>query len=106
MRAGREVIGDLAQLGVADLAARDRGHVADAVARGGDDVSGGQVVARLEQRPAFVVGVSRPADALLVEEVAREAGYLPVDDAKVREMTASAQPLDRGLVVGWVLAPK
>lgn len=58
------------------------------------------------KRPAFVVGVSRPADALLIEDVAREAGYLPADDAKVREMTAAAQPLDRGLVVGWVLAPK
>ena len=59
-----------------------------------------------EGRPAFVVGVSRPADALLIEEVAREAGYLPADDANVREMTAAAQPLDRGLVLGWVLAPR
>jgi len=59
-----------------------------------------------EQRPAFVVGVSRPADALLIEEVAREAGYVPADDARVAEMTAAAQPLDRGLVLGWVLMPK
>ena len=59
-----------------------------------------------EQRPAYVVGVSRPADALLIEEVAREAGYVPADDARVRELTAAAQPLDRGLVLGWVLAPK
>ena len=58
-----------------------------------------------EQRPAYVVGVSRPADALLIEDVAREAGYVPADDAKVREMTAAAQPLDRGLVLGWVLVP-
>ena len=58
------------------------------------------------QRPAFVVGVSRPADALLIEEVGREAGYAPADDAKVRELTAAAQPLDRGLVLGWVLTPK
>lgn len=58
------------------------------------------------EHPAFVVGVSRPADALLIEEVAREAGYLPADDAQVREMTATAQPLDRGLVVGWVLAQR
>jgi hypothetical protein len=57
-------------------------------------------------RPAYVVGVSRPADALLIEDVAREAGYIPADDAKVREMTAAAQPLDRGLVLGWVLAPR
>ena len=59
-----------------------------------------------ERRPSFVVGVSRPADALLIEEVGREAGYLPADDAKVREMTAAAQPLDPGLVLGWVLVPR
>jgi len=58
------------------------------------------------QRPAFVVGVSRPADALLIEDVAREAGYVPADDQTVRELTAAAQPFDRGLVLGWVLAPK
>jgi hypothetical protein len=59
-----------------------------------------------ERRPAFVVGVSRPADALLIEEVAREAGYLLADDRTVREMTDAAQPLDQGLVLGWVLAPR
>ena len=59
-----------------------------------------------EKHPAFVIGVTRPADALLIEEVAREAGYLPADDANVTEMTAAAQPLDRGLVLGWVLVPK
>jgi hypothetical protein len=58
------------------------------------------------RRPAYVVGVSRPADALLIEEVAGEAGYVLADDDRVREMTAAAQPLDRGLVLGWVLAPK
>jgi len=58
-----------------------------------------------ERRPAFVVGISRPADALLIEDVAREAGYIPANDARVREMTAAAQPLDKGLVLGWVLAP-
>ena len=58
------------------------------------------------KRPAFVVGVSRPADALLIEDVGREAGYALADDATVREMTAAAQPLDRGLVLGWVLAPR
>ena len=59
-----------------------------------------------EQRPAFVVGVSRPADALLIEDVGREAGYVLADDKTVRAMTAAAQPLDRGLVLGWMLAPK
>ena len=58
------------------------------------------------RRPAYVVGISRPADALLIEDVAREAGYAPADDRTVRELTQAAQPLDRGLVLGWVLAPK
>jgi hypothetical protein len=58
------------------------------------------------RRPAYVIGVSRPADALLIEEVGREAGYVPASDERVREMTAAAQPLDRGLVLGWVLAPR
>ena len=58
------------------------------------------------RKPAYVVGVSRPADALLIEDVGREAGYMLADDSKVREMTAAAQPLDRGLVLGWVLAPR
>jgi hypothetical protein len=59
-----------------------------------------------EQRPEFVVGVSRPADALLIEEVGHEAGYVLADDETVREMIAAAQPLDRGVVLGWVLTPR
>ena len=58
------------------------------------------------RRPAYVVGVSRPADALLIEDVGREAGYALADDRTVREMTAAAQPLDRGLVLGWVLTQR
>jgi hypothetical protein len=58
------------------------------------------------RRPAYVVGVSRPADALLIEDVGREAGYAPADDQTVRALTEAAQPLDRGLVLGWVLAPR
>jgi hypothetical protein len=53
------------------------------------------------ERPAYVVGVSRPADALLIEDVAREAGYVLADDQTVREMTVAAQPLDRGLEETW-----
>ena len=58
------------------------------------------------RRPSFVVGVSRPADALLIEDVGREAGYGLADDATVRELTEAAQPLDRGLVLGWKLTPR
>jgi hypothetical protein len=59
-----------------------------------------------ERGPKFVVGVSRPVDALLIEDVGREAGYVPADDRTVRVMTADAQPLDHGLVLGWVLTPR
>lgn len=75
----------------------------EALAIEGDRIRFARAV--FEQGPAFVVGISRPADALLIEEVGREAGYVPADDATVREMAAAAQPLDRGLVLGWVLAP-
>jgi hypothetical protein len=60
------------------------------------------------RRPALVVGVSRPADALLIEDVGREAGYRPVEwnTAALRDLIAAARPHDRGLVLGWVLAPR
>lgn len=45
-------------------------------------------------RPALVRGVSRQADAVLVEEVAREAGY-----------TRVAQRVD-GAAIDWTLAPR
>ncbi|MEL1251409.1 hypothetical protein [Aurantiacibacter gilvus] len=45
-------------------------------------------------RPALVRGVSRQADAVLVEEVAQEAGYYPV-----------GQRVD-GDVLDWTLAPR
>jgi hypothetical protein len=62
--------------------------------------------AAFERCPSMVVGVSRPADALLIEEVGREAGYRPIDSGveALRDMIASAQLLDQGLVLGWVLA--
>jgi len=61
-----------------------------------------------DRRPALVVGVSRPADALLIDEVGREAGYHPVDwnAGTLSELITAARPRDRGLVLGWVLAPR
>lgn len=59
------------------------------------------------RRPALVVGISRPADALLIEDVAREAGYRPVEwNADTLSDLIAAGSRDRGTVVGWVLAPK
>src|SRR5690606_4117043 len=49
VRTSSEIVGDGLQLLVADFAARDRGHVADAAPGGLDHVSRGQVVARFEQ---------------------------------------------------------
>ena len=46
------------------------------------------------RQPSLVVGMTRSADALLIEEVAREAGYLPV-----------VAPASLG-ASGWVLAPR
>ena len=46
------------------------------------------------RRPSLVVGVTRSADALLIEDVAREAGYVPV-----------AAPASLG-GSGWALAPR
>jgi len=46
------------------------------------------------RRPSLVVGVTRSADALLIEDVAREAGYVPV-----------TAPASLG-TSGWALAPR
>lgn len=52
-------------------------------------------LAVFERAPALVVGVSRSADAVLIEDVGREAGYVPV---------AVPAPLaDRS---AWALAPR
>jgi len=47
-----------------------------------------------ERRPSLVIGVSRHADALLIEEVGREAGYVPVG------VPGSLGPS------GWALVPR
>ena len=60
------------------------------------------------KRPAFVVGVSRPADALLIEDVGREAGYAAVSDGVegLRKAIERSPSRDTGLVLAWVLAPR
>ncbi|OYX10334.1 MAG: hypothetical protein B7Z08_01190 [Sphingomonadales bacterium 32-68-7] len=70
----------------------------------GDRVRFGRAL--FERRPALVVGVTRPADALLIEEVGREAGYRPATwgSAGLRDLIAASG--DNGLVLGWVLAPR
>jgi hypothetical protein len=59
-----------------------------------------------ERVPALVIGVSRSADAVLIEDVAREAGYAPVAvPAPLAAMLAGTQGPDRGQALGWALAP-
>jgi hypothetical protein len=79
-------------------------HGGEALAIEGDRIRFARAV--FGRKPALVLGVSRPADALLIEDVGREAGYAPVSDRALREMMASTQPSDSGLVLGWVLARK
>ena len=64
--------------------------------------------AALERRPGLIVGVSRQSDAVLIEDVAREAGYVPVDwsGQGLGEMIAAACSLDRDQALGWALAPR
>jgi hypothetical protein len=83
-----------------------RAHGAEALAIEGDRIRFARAV--FGQKPALVLGVSRPADALLIEDVGREAGYAPVSEGvdALRDMIADAEPHDSGLVLGWVLARK
>ena len=79
-------------------------HGGEALAIEGDRIRFARAL--FARKPALVVGLSRPADALLIEDVAREAGYRPVPDGPgaVRDTIAASGRHDRGLVLGWVLA--
>ena len=59
-----------------------------------------------ERAPALVLGVSRGADALLIEDVGREVGYISVEPGALAEMISVANESDRGVALGWVLAPE
>ena len=61
-----------------------------------------------ERRPSLVLGVSRPADALLIEDVGREAGYAPVNEGvdEFRKAIERNTSQDTGLVFAWILAPR
>lgn len=81
-------------------------HRGEALAIEGDRIRFARAL--FDRRPSLVLGVSRPADALLIEEVGREAGYARADSrvGELREMIAGHRPHDHGLVLGWVLAPR
>ena len=76
-----------------------------AVAIEGDRVRFARAV--FERAPALVVGISRSADAVLIEDVGREAGYVPVAvPATLADMLAGTQRRDSGEALSWVLAPR
>jgi hypothetical protein len=81
-------------------------HQGQVLAISGDRIRFARAV--FAQRPALVIGISRAADALLIEDVGREAGYVPASSAAEALLgpIADARPHDRGLVLGWVLAPR
>ena len=81
-------------------------HGSEALAIEGDRIRFARAV--FARQPSLVIGISRPADALLIEDVGREAGYVPVDEGTetLGHVIAGSEPRDRGLVVGWALAPK
>jgi hypothetical protein len=67
-------------------------HAGEVLAIEGDPIRFARAL--FARRPSLVVGVSRHADGLLIEEVGREAGYVPVP-----------APASLG-ASGWVLAPR
>ena len=67
-------------------------HGGEVLAIEGDRIRFARAV--FERRPSLVIGVSRHADALLIEEVGREAGYFGVN---------APDSLGR---FGWMLAPR
>lgn len=99
---GAVLLHDPALAAVRRLAAM---HGGEALPIEGDRIRFARAV--FERRPSLVLGVSRPADALLIEDVGREAGYAPVsEDVEGLNQRIAAIGGCRGRVFGWVLAPR
>ena len=81
-------------------------HGGEALAIEGDRIRFARAV--FERRPSLVLGVSRPADALLIEDVGREAGYAPVSEGVegLRKAIEHSASQNTGLVLAWILAPR
>ena len=74
-------------------------HGGESLAIEGDRIRFARAV--FERRPALVIGVSRQADALLIEDVGREAGYV-----SVHEGAETLGEIVGDQAHGWMLAPK
>ncbi|MGZ3171808.1 MAG: hypothetical protein ACXWJC_01835 [Croceibacterium sp.] len=59
-----------------------------------------------DRAPALVIGVSRSADAVLIEDVGREVGYGPVKSGTeaMRDLLSGDKYSGPGLT--WILAPR
>lgn len=87
-------------------------RVAEAARANGDDVlaiDGDRIRfarAVFDRRPSLVIGASRYADRLLIEEVGREAGYGPASLRKgvLADMLAEARAAEGERPLAWVLA--
>lgn len=79
-------------------------HALEALAIEGDRIRFARAL--FAREPLLVVGVSRSADALLIEDVGREAGYVPVGEGAeaLRALIEASDPRERTLARGWVLA--
>lgn len=86
------------------LARMGRSQGNEVLALSGDPIRFGRAV--FDRRPKLVLGISRQADAVLIEDVAREAGYVPVawDGDVLRGLVAAGRPVDRGAALGWIFA--
>ncbi len=86
------------------LAGKAQGHTVLAIS--GDPVRFTRQA--LEGRPWLVAGISRQSDKVLIEDVAREAGYVPVawDGQGLNDMIAAGRPLDGDHALAWALAPR
>ncbi|RKF20654.1 hypothetical protein D6851_11005 [Altericroceibacterium spongiae] len=76
------------------FAAAGQGYGHTAIKLEGDRVRLARDV--LDRRPAMIAGVTRHADQLLIEDVAREAGYRRVALLQGRERTCMAQDCRSG----------
>jgi hypothetical protein len=96
---GTIVLYDPSFEGARSFAVSAQAHGASALAIHGDRIRFARAL--FERRPALVIGVSRSADGMLIEDVAREAGY-----ARVAVPPTLAQMLHKTSARGWALAPR
>ena len=94
---GTMILYDPSYEGARSFAASARGPGTEALAIHGDRIRFARAL--FARTPALVVGVSRSADAVLIADVGREAGYVPI-----AVPPAIAAMLHKTSARGWALA--